>query len=65
MDASLSEILINLQRKNRKIRRSGTVIKFQIISPDPTRPRYKVRDVGSIKIDYKGPDDLKTLHQCR
>ncbi|XKL65235.1 hypothetical protein PGB90_008655 [Kerria lacca] len=65
LDATLLEIITNLQRKNRKIRRSGTVIKFQIISPDPARPRFKTRDIGSVKIDYKGPDDFKTLSQCR
>lgn len=65
MDATLSEIIINLQQKNRKVRRSGTIIKFQLISPDPARPRYKTRDIGVVKIDYKGPDDYKTLSQCR
>lgn len=65
MDATLSEILANLQHKNRKVRRSGTVIKFQVVSPDPARPRLKMRDIGSIKVDYKGPDDYKTLSQCR
>lgn len=65
MDATLSEIIIHLQRKNRKLRRSGTVIKFQIVSADPARPRYRTRDIGSVKIDTKGPDDLKTLVLCR
>lgn len=65
MDATLSEILVNLQHKNRKVRRSGTVIKFQVVSPDPARPRLKMRDIGSVKVDGKGPDDYKTLSQCR
>lgn len=65
MDATLSEILINLRQKNRKIRRSGTVISFQIVSPDPARPRYRTRDIGSVKVDHKGPDDYKTLSHCR
>lgn len=65
MDATLSEIITHLQRKNRKIRRSGTIIKFQIVFPDPARPRFRARDIGTVKVDTKGPDDLKTLSQCR
>lgn len=65
MDATLSELLVHLQRKNRKVRRSGTVIKFQFVTPDPGFPRFKTRDIGSVKIDSRGPDDMKTLSQCR
>lgn len=65
MDATLSEILVHLQHKNRKVRRSGTVIHYQIVSPDPARPRFRMKDIGSVKVDHKGPDDYITLAQCR
>jgi hypothetical protein len=64
MDASLREISENVQRVVESTRRRDTVLEFQIVYPENSG-HYRRKNLGTVKVGTKGPDDLKTLYQLR
>ena len=64
-DATLQELTSLVREVNCEARRRGTKFAFAHIYPDPRGPGYCRRDMGSTVSGDRGPDDLKTLRQCR
>ncbi|QQP50978.1 Histone deacetylase complex subunit SAP18, partial [Caligus rogercresseyi] len=49
---------------NPDARRKGTFFDFALVFPNLSS-RYLSRDIGTTVSGQKGPDDSKTLSQCR
>jgi len=64
-DATLQEMMSLVREVNYEARRRGTRFAFAHIYPDPRGPGYCRRDMGSTVSGERGPDDMKTLRQCR
>nr|CAG4651461.1 EOG090X0HU3 [Simocephalus serrulatus]SVE94601.1 EOG090X0HU3 [Simocephalus serrulatus] len=64
-DATLLELTGLVREVNYEARRRGTRFSFAQIYPDPRNACYSRRDMGSTISGERGPDDLKTLKQCR
>nr|CAG4648370.1 EOG090X0HU3 [Moina brachiata]SVE93356.1 EOG090X0HU3 [Moina brachiata] len=67
-DATLLEIMGLVREVNYEARRRGTHFSFAQIYPDSRNPGnsgYSRRDMGRTICGERGPDDLKTLKQCR
>lgn len=45
-------------------RKRDTVLEFQIVYPENSG-HYRRKNLGTVKVGTKGPDDLKTLYQLR
>lgn len=65
MDATLREITQLIKEVYVDASERGTYFDFQLIAPDKQSARYFARDIGSTCSNQKGPDDNKTLAQCR
>ena len=63
-DATLSE-LMGLIRKLPNYRDRGTQFSYSIVFPEPSAPTYRMRHVGVTIGGKRGPDDDKTLGECR
>nr|CAG4636644.1 EOG090X0HU3 [Eubosmina coregoni]SVE70162.1 EOG090X0HU3 [Eubosmina coregoni] len=64
-DATLLELTGLVREVNFEARRRGTRFSFAQIFPEPRNNCYSRRDLGSTVAGERGPDDLKTLKQCR
>jgi histone deacetylase complex subunit SAP18 len=61
LDANLREISENIQREVENTRKRDTQLQYSLIYPDfEGNPRRK--NLGTVKVGSKGPDDMKTLH---
>ncbi|XP_022689589.1 histone deacetylase complex subunit SAP18-like isoform X2 [Varroa jacobsoni] len=65
LDATLRELTGLVKEVNREARRKGTVFDFAFVFPDRNGPMYRVREIGTTVSGQKGPDDFKTLRECR
>ncbi|GFU06875.1 histone deacetylase complex subunit SAP18 [Nephila pilipes] len=65
MDTSLVEISKSIQIALPEYRQKGTYFDFAIVFPNDRHPGYRMKDVGSTCVGQRGPDDEKTLSQCR
>jgi len=65
MNTTLDEIVSHLKMSERKIRRRGTILDFQIVSLGAQTTRQSARDAGRVCIGVKRPENTKTLNQCR
>ncbi|XP_032828664.1 histone deacetylase complex subunit SAP18 [Petromyzon marinus] len=61
LDATLKELTSLVKEVNPEARRKGTHFSFAIVYPDPKRPVYRVREIGSTIAGRKGADDIMTL----
>jgi len=51
---------------NPEARRRGTYFDFALVYPDLRQgPRCQTRDLGTTIASQRGPDDSKTLHDCK
>ena len=61
LDANLREISENIQREVENTRKRDTQLQYSLIYPDfEGNPRRK--NLGTVKVGSKSPDDMKTLH---
>eukprot|EP00088_Acartia_fossae_P040452 TRINITY_DN42135_c0_g1_i1.p1 TRINITY_DN42135_c0_g1~~TRINITY_DN42135_c0_g1_i1.p1 ORF type:complete len:225 (-),score=43.44 TRINITY_DN42135_c0_g1_i1:19-693(-) len=65
LDASLKELTGLIKEVNPDARRRGTRFDFALIYPDLRMGKYFSRDIGSTRAGEKGPDDAKTLSECK
>lgn len=67
MDASLKELTGLIKEVNPDARKRGTYFDFSLVFPDlrASQVRYQSREIGTTVAGQKGPDDNKTLHDCR
>nr|CAG4645239.1 EOG090X0HU3 [Leptodora kindtii] len=65
IDATLLEMTSLVREVNYEARRKGTRFAFAHIYPDPRSSGYCRRDIGSTVSGERGPDDAKSLRQCR
>jgi len=66
MDATLKELEGLVKEVNPEARRRGTYFDFALVYPDLRQnPRCQTRDVGTTIASQRGPDDNKTLHDCK
>merc|ERR1719411_2382617 len=66
MDATLKELEGLVKEVNPEARRRGTYFDFALVYPDLRQnPRCQTRDVGTTISGQKGPDDTKTLQNCK
>nr|CAH0107843.1 unnamed protein product [Daphnia galeata]SVE76748.1 EOG090X0HU3 [Daphnia longispina] len=65
MDATLQEITGLVREVNYEARRRGTRFSFALVYPDRSTLSYSRREIGSTISGERGPDDMKTLKQCR
>jgi len=66
MDATLKELEGLVKEVNPEARRRGTYFDFALVYPDLRQnPRCQTRDVGTTIASQRGPDDSKTLHDCK
>jgi len=65
-DATLKELEGLVKEVNPEARRRGTYFDFALVYPDLRQgPRCQTRDIGTTIASQKGPDDGKTLHDCK
>merc|ERR1712154_227572 len=65
-DATLKELEGLVKEVNPEARRRGTYFDFALVYPDLRQgPRCQTRDVGTTISGQKGPDDTKTLQNCK
>lgn len=43
----------------------GTQFSYSVVFPEPSAPTYRMRHVGVTIGGKRGPDDVKTLSDCR
>merc|ERR1719310_500 len=66
MDATLKELEGLVKEVNPEARRRGTYFDFALVYPDLRQgPRCQTRDVGTTIASQRGPDDTKTLQNCK
>ncbi|XP_040573356.1 histone deacetylase complex subunit SAP18 [Lepeophtheirus salmonis] len=71
MDATLKELTSLVREVNPDARRKGTFFDFALVFPNLSSrgnmsgSGYMSRDIGTTVSGQKGPDDSKTLSQCR
>ncbi|XP_014669189.1 PREDICTED: histone deacetylase complex subunit SAP18-like [Priapulus caudatus] len=65
MDATLKELTSLVKEVNPEARRKGTYFDFAIIYPNPTRPGYRTKEIGTTCSGQKGADDSVTLASKR
>jgi len=66
MDATLKELTGLVKEVNPEARRRGTYFDFSLVFPDLRQgPRCSSRDIGTTVAGQKGPDDQKTLSECK
>jgi len=65
MDATLRELTSLVKEVNREARKKGTIFDFSLVFPDKTTSVYRLCDIGGTVSGQKGPDDNKTLRECR
>ncbi|XP_063069783.1 histone deacetylase complex subunit SAP18 [Engraulis encrasicolus] len=65
MDATLKELTSLVKEVYPEARKKGTHFGFAIVYPDPKRPGYRVKDIGSTVSGRKGADDSMTLQSQR
>ena len=65
MDATLREISGLIREVNEEANERGTTFDFQLVLPDRFTPKYLAKDIGITTCGIKGPDDDKTLRQCK
>eukprot|EP00096_Caligus_rogercresseyi_P006816 TRINITY_DN236_c0_g1_i2.p1 TRINITY_DN236_c0_g1~~TRINITY_DN236_c0_g1_i2.p1 ORF type:complete len:119 (-),score=33.36 TRINITY_DN236_c0_g1_i2:68-424(-) len=72
MDATLKELTSLVREVNPDARRKGTFFDFALVFPNLSSrgggmggSGYLSRDIGTTVSGQKGPDDSKTLSQCR
>ena len=65
MNCTLRELTSLIKDVNPDARRRGTEFNFSIVAPDRYSARYSMRDIGTTMVGQRGPDDLKTLAQCK
>lgn len=61
MDATLKELTSLVKEVYPEARKKGTHFSFAIVYPDPKRPGYRVKEIGTTVSGRKGPDDSMTL----
>ncbi|XP_038641169.1 histone deacetylase complex subunit SAP18-like [Scyliorhinus canicula] len=61
MDATLKELTSLVKEVNPEARKKGTHFSFAIVYPDPKRPGYRVKEIGTTVSGRKGPDDSMAL----
>lgn len=64
LDATLSELMA-LIRQLPSFQAKGTQFSFKVVFPEAVSPKYRMRHVGITIGGKRGPDDEKTLKQCR
>nr|CAG4638154.1 EOG090X0HU3 [Chydorus sphaericus] len=64
-DATLLELTSLVKEVNFEARRRGTRFSFAQVFPDMRNNNYNRREMGSTVSGERGPDDNKTLKQCR
>ncbi|XP_019872390.1 histone deacetylase complex subunit SAP18 [Aethina tumida] len=64
-DATLHELTQLVKEVLPETRRNGTKFNFAFVYPDLRAPVYRMREIGSTTTGVKGPDDAKTLGDCR
>jgi histone deacetylase complex subunit SAP18 len=67
MDATLKELTGLVKEVNPEARRRGTYFDFALVFPDlgMRTSQYRSRDIGTTVAGQKGPDDHKTLADCK
>jgi len=65
MDATLKELTGLVKEVNPEARRRGTYFDFALVYPDLRTSAYRSRDIGTTVAGQKGPDDHKTLADCK
>ncbi|XP_062313661.1 histone deacetylase complex subunit SAP18 [Osmerus eperlanus] len=65
MDATLKELTSLVKEVYPEARKKGTHFGFAIVYPDPQRPGYRVKDIGTTVSGRKGTDDAMTLQSQR
>merc|ERR1719334_1631402 len=66
MDATLKEHTGLVKEVNPEARRRGTYFDFALVFPDLRQgPRCSSRDIGTTVAGQRGPDDQKTLSECK
>jgi histone deacetylase complex subunit SAP18 len=69
MDATLKELTGLVREVNPEARRRGTFFDFAVVFPGGGRGGgggfFNTRDIGTTVSGQKGPDDTKTLKDCR
>eukprot|EP00092_Neocalanus_flemingeri_P008597 GFUD01009263.1.p1 GENE.GFUD01009263.1~~GFUD01009263.1.p1 ORF type:complete len:139 (+),score=40.31 GFUD01009263.1:391-807(+) len=66
MDATLKELTGLVKEVNPEARRRGTYFDFSLVYPDLRQsPRCQSRDIGTTVAGQRGPDDQKTLSDCK
>ncbi|MEE6472688.1 hypothetical protein FKM82_009694 [Ascaphus truei] len=61
MDATLKELTSLVKEVYPEARKKGTHFNFAIVYPDPKRPNYRVKEIGSTVSGRKGTEDPMTL----
>merc|ERR1719312_1266166 len=66
LDATLKELTGLVKEVNPEARRRGTYFDFSLVYPDLRQsPRCQSRDIGTTVAGQRGPDDQKTLADCK
>lgn len=65
LDATLKELTSLVKEVNPEARRKGTFFDFAIAYPDPRRPGYRLKEIGSTCAGQKGTEDSVTLASQR
>jgi len=65
MDATLKELTGLVREVNPEARRRGTFFDFAVVFPNRGGGSFSSRDIGTTVSGQKGPDDSKTLKDCR
>jgi len=65
MDCTLRELMGLIKDVSQDCRRKGTEFRFAIIFPEDRYDRFDMREMGTTITGQKGPDDDKTLAQCK
>jgi len=66
MDATLKELTGLVKEVNPEARRRGTYFDFSLVYPDLRQSiRCQSRDIGTTVAGQRGPDDQKTLADCK
>ena len=56
---------MNLIRQMPDYGEKGTQFSYSVVFPEPSAPTYRMRHVGVTIGGKRGPDDEKTLGECR
>nr|CDS30485.1 histone deacetylase complex subunit sap18 [Hymenolepis microstoma] len=64
LDATLHELSDLIKSVHVDAQKSGTVFEFAIVSPDPDKPFYRMRNIGSICSGSPADSDKIMLKDC-